>query len=828
MTGGLPLALRAIVAACACVVAAQVSVADASAAQCIKPSKLGVVFVVDDSGSMSTSDSAYLRADAVRIALDQLPDGSVASAGSFDTNSRTFFDPVEIGPGNRTALADDVSSSLYPTGLTDYGMAFGLANELLAKTANVQRRAVVFLSDGEPTDNAFANETLPADVPVFTVGFGSITNDTLDRIAARNGGQAFHADRVSDIQNAFAQIVAALNCDIPNVATQFDLAPGETKAIDFGVEYADEFRAVASWDVGDLSVVLRRPDGSIMQPGATLPQETFFADTNSAVAASSEPAPGTWQLQLTAAAGNGVPATVSINVFNRPKPKNLPVVLLSGKGSSASQIVPGADGRANCGGAEKLTFLCEQLTAKGYPVWVVGASPDGGSATLDTSEGLDLNAFRLRSYLATNPAGIKGRLRPVFVGHSFGGLVARRAISALGVKASALFTIGTPHGGSYWADALEETVGGCRGFGRVLGGVVGAPVGPIGALVGGAASWKGCDTAENEWYGNPINQDLTYYSRRADWMEQPRVPVWVYAGTPGSIWKVSNKYFSPNDFWVGEGSAHGDNANLGAGRTKLKGGDWHDGQLGSQDVAGKVKTALGELLAGGKGQLRTSSVAVAAAKRGKAERRGGKQGGGKPGAGKPRGGKRGTGKRGGKRGAGKRRGAQPRARTTRLGLRFSESAERLRRRATRVGSGLLVTRAPFSVACGGGTVQSFEIGGGLHGAYTRGRCGLVGVDPRDAIFMAARRPHGLRGVAVYRRGRKPTVTVTVRGADEVKVQIGRRRAVRAKKARTKDVRKARRAAKTIVLPARRLRGQSAFVRARIGKRSFSARLPSGG
>jgi hypothetical protein len=398
------LATRTIAAVFACALVALVLVSEASAAQCIKPSKLGVVFVVDDSGSMAASDSAMLRADAVRIALDQLPDGSVASAGSFDTSSRTFFDPVEINGGNRAALADDVTNSLYPSGNTDYGMAFGLANELLGKTANVQKRAVVFLSDGEPTSNEYANETVPTDVPIFTVGFGSITNDTLDRIAARNGGQAFHADRVSDIQNAFAQIVSALNCDLPNVASQFDLAPGESKTIDFGVEYADEFRAVASWDVGDLSVALRRPDGSIMQTGSTLPQETFFADTNSVAAASTDPAPGGWQLQLTASGDNGVPATVSINVFNRPKPKNLPIVLLSGKGSSAGQIVPGADGRANCWGADSLTFLCEQLTAKGYPVWVVSASPDGGSSTLYTNEGLTLNAARLKSYLATNPA----------------------------------------------------------------------------------------------------------------------------------------------------------------------------------------------------------------------------------------------------------------------------------------------------------------------------------------------------------------------------------------------------------------------------------------
>jgi hypothetical protein len=331
-------------------------------------------------------------------------------------------------------------------------------------------------------------------------------------------------------------------------------------------------------------------------------------------------------------------------------------------------------------------------------------------------------------------------------------------------------------------------------------------------------SWKGCDAAENEWYGHPVNQDLTFFARRADWMEQPRIPVWAYAGIPFRLLNVLDKYVSPNDKWVGESSALGTHANLGTNRHRLWGGDWHGGQLGSQDVADKLKAALTELLSGRQGLLRTSAVA-AAAKRGKAKRGKAKprRGNAKRRAGK---GKRRAGK--GKQRSGKRR---PKAKTTRLRLRFAEPAERLKRRTTRVGTGLLVTRIPFSAACPRGVVESFDMGGGLHGAYTRGRCGLVGIDPRDAVFMAAGRARGVRGAAVYRRGAKPTVTVTVRGADKAKIQVGRRRALPLEGKR--KARKASRGPQTIVLKARRLRGRSAFVRVRVGKRSFSARLPSG-
>src|SRR5688572_20578589 len=70
--------------------------AAAQAPGCTKPSKLGISMIVDDSASMGDNDPDELRGEGLSLALDLLPNGAMAAAGSFDSSSREFFGPSEV------------------------------------------------------------------------------------------------------------------------------------------------------------------------------------------------------------------------------------------------------------------------------------------------------------------------------------------------------------------------------------------------------------------------------------------------------------------------------------------------------------------------------------------------------------------------------------------------------------------------------------------------------------------------------------------------------------------------------------------------------------
>lgn len=724
----------------------------AAAGPCVVPSKIGVTFVIDDSGSMSSTDPDYLRADAFRIALDQLPDGSVVSAGTFDTYSRTVFSPVGLNASNRLALGDEVAWQLSSSGQTDYGEAFGLADELLNATTGVDKRAVIFLSDGEPTSGAYANESMTnADVPIYTVGFGTVLDSTLQRIASYSGGKSFDVYDSSEAQNAFAEIVADLNCDTPVLNQSFDLDPGETRTFDFSVEFLDQFNALAAWDWGTIELKLRRPDGSFLAAGSTLTGEVFRSDSNFASAASTSPAMGGWQVWVTASAGNAGSARVSIDVFNRPTPKDLPVILVSGLNSNTGYVAPDASGiTRTCADGGDMATLCDAIARQRYPVFVVPQYWHAKNKNdLDSTKPIDENAVRLTRFIKTNPSGrLFGHARPLFVGHSAGGLVARRAISEYGVQASGLVTIGSPHEGSFAADAATGTLASCIGW-----------VNPVlGAICSGSSTFLAT---------TPLVLDLTKAARSSQKMSRPGIPIWLYVGT--GEWRniawATTDYVAPNDQWVGKSSASGAGANLGTVR-KSEGSVRHSDQPNSAEISGLVKSALTSLIKGDHGPLKLG-VGVSRSsnlRRTDANRLGV---------------------------SAKRRANGKRLKNARVRLEFSALARKLKPR-TSIRNQTITATGPFSLSCSRGEVPSVEIMPGVHQADAFGRCRLNGVDFNDSIIAPRKPPRGLSAIATFDRN-KHTVRVVVRGAKAAKVRNGKRGTRRMKKSgRTFSVKLTRR------------------------------------
>lgn len=193
------------------------------------------------------------------------------------------------------------------------------------------------------------------------------------------------------------------------------------------------------------------------------------------------------------------------------------VVLIPGL-RDHSREVRGVRGAAGCAPAQSLATWCRALADGSRRVWVAAAAPGGrGQTTLNSTGPLAGNGAALARWVDKRlPAGA----RPVYVGHSMGGLIAHAAIGWSGAPARALVTVGTPHGGSFGADAYlaaKTAAQACR--------LLCTPTSL--ALRGGAA-------VVHKRFGDAID-DLT--RRRRTVVAPlpplpPHVPIAAYAGAP--------------------------------------------------------------------------------------------------------------------------------------------------------------------------------------------------------------------------------------------------------------------------------------------------------
>lgn len=297
-----------------------------SAAPCSAPQKLGIVFVTDDSGSMELSDPGHLRARAVSVGLDQLPDGSLAAETSFNEFSSELFGVTTVDgttrPQLKTAAAD-----LFDLGNTDYEEAFLGAQEELGKMSGADKKAVVFLSDGAPNTLDFTtNEAIAGGgTPIYTIGLGVAgypeAEAILSHIAAGAGAQYYSAETAGQLQPIFARIVAALTCGAQSVTESFSLAPGQSRSVPFSVEPDDgEFRGLVAWSSGKISVSAQRPNATTMATGSLNSGENIVAEPTYALLTAKDPLVGGWNLNVSADQGNLSNVDVDIEVFKKGIP----------------------------------------------------------------------------------------------------------------------------------------------------------------------------------------------------------------------------------------------------------------------------------------------------------------------------------------------------------------------------------------------------------------------------------------------------------------------------------------------------------------------------
>jgi hypothetical protein len=188
-----------------------------------------VVFIVDDSGSMFSTDPSTppLRVQALQLEIKRdSNNGKTFAAVEFGDDSDALFPPGNVKT-NRTAMLNSLSKLQADNGSTDYNKGFGLAN-----TLDPTAQARVFFTDGghnggvlgEDYDNSHLGGGKPR---TYVVGFGDsglaqADHDRLQGIANDTGGQYFEQTSSAKLVSVMNQIDAILNCQAVSSIVQIN------------------------------------------------------------------------------------------------------------------------------------------------------------------------------------------------------------------------------------------------------------------------------------------------------------------------------------------------------------------------------------------------------------------------------------------------------------------------------------------------------------------------------------------------------------------------------------------------------------------------------
>lgn len=172
------------------------------------------VFVIDDSGSMSSTDPQNMRYQALAQLLDSMEEDK--RAGLLRFNDVVSENPIKMDyltDAQRGALSDGISQ-YQSEGGTDIYLALQKALDM-AEQNKVSGRApvVVLLSDGGSSVpiNRLANQYLSAGVAISTVSLGNGADEgLLQNIAQVTGGQFFRVEDADDLVGAFQQVSKAV------------------------------------------------------------------------------------------------------------------------------------------------------------------------------------------------------------------------------------------------------------------------------------------------------------------------------------------------------------------------------------------------------------------------------------------------------------------------------------------------------------------------------------------------------------------------------------------------------------------------------------------
>ncbi|NJL28467.1 MAG: VWA domain-containing protein [Thermoanaerobaculia bacterium] len=169
---------------------------------------LATTLVLDGSQSLGGSDIANMKT-AAKAYIDLLQAVDPVAVYHFGTNIELIRD-YTTNRANAKAAVDALTNSLGRTSL--YDAIVEAANHSLAIGG---RRALLVMTDGMDNDSSASEQqaiaaAISAGLPVFTIGFGSVDEDVLERIATQTGGLFFLGASSADLAAILARIGTTL------------------------------------------------------------------------------------------------------------------------------------------------------------------------------------------------------------------------------------------------------------------------------------------------------------------------------------------------------------------------------------------------------------------------------------------------------------------------------------------------------------------------------------------------------------------------------------------------------------------------------------------
>ena len=129
---------------------------------------------------------------------------------------------IEISPENERRMAngdDPLPKEQDPSGYTGiWDAMWTTIEDILAKSPEGTRRAIVLLSDGDDTSSTIKKQdvidfALKSDVTIYAIAIrdpnfseGKLDKDALRKVSDRTGGRAFFPRQFSELQSSFSQI----------------------------------------------------------------------------------------------------------------------------------------------------------------------------------------------------------------------------------------------------------------------------------------------------------------------------------------------------------------------------------------------------------------------------------------------------------------------------------------------------------------------------------------------------------------------------------------------------------------------------------------------
>ena len=299
-------------------------------------SGVDVALIIDSTGSMSSNDPGGLRKNAAKALVDISQPGDKIAVISFNTGAYRLAALTEIKPGSEQQLVKAelrrAIDFVGQDGNTDLNVGLNSGfTELLSDTSN-QRRAAVFLTDGEQTSGLYNNNShlqyTNKGWPVYTVGFGQADFALLSRIAAETQGECLNGCQsftdLGQLQLFYHDVLQRQIANGSILLSQSSLlAQGESKQLAASLPPGqDSATFLAVWPGSQVDLSLSSPSGRVIDANTVSDDVYHSKQSTYETFTVQNPEVGAWRVNVygasLAAAGEQVDVRVSSRGLRMP------------------------------------------------------------------------------------------------------------------------------------------------------------------------------------------------------------------------------------------------------------------------------------------------------------------------------------------------------------------------------------------------------------------------------------------------------------------------------------------------------------------------------